>query len=158
MTGWWQCIYRYGVNSHVLSNALSATMASYLKTIFSHPLFSQTLATDLILLKPYIFSLPIIFLLGTHFPTSSQKVELSSMYTTSSFPKCFHLWNTFSILYCHENSTTRIFSPKYNVPEYTTPPNRSFMMLANPSALNIPCSAPTNTVFAGSSWYDGQRT
>lgn len=37
-----------------------------------------------------------------------------------------------------------------SMPAYTTPPNRSFMMLARASALSMPCRAPTNTVFLGS--------
>merc|ERR1719470_387893 len=43
-------------------------------------------------------------------------------------------------------------------PAYTTPPNRSWKIIANPWAVIIPCSAPTNTVFCGSRRGDAHVT
>lgn len=45
-----------------------------------------------------------------------------------------------------------------SIPTYTTPSNRSFIIFAKPSAVSCPCSAPTNTVFVGSSFCEVDLT
>ncbi len=44
-----------------------------------------------------------------------------------------------------------------SMPAYMTPPKSSSMMWARPSAFNIPCRAPTNTVLLRQRRWEGQQ-
>lgn len=45
-----------------------------------------------------------------------------------------------------------------NVPAYKTPSNKSSIILAKPSAVSLPCRAPTNTVLVGSNFCEVDLT